>query len=229
MSRIGSSIGCRRAAFALAALSCVAWIAPSGVRVTIDRNRGAAATGDFKFKRVPPPAKDDAATKAKLALVLGQRDANGATLAALTDGALPMSEDEPRANFFFNSGGDGGRFRLDLGAVTEIAEVNTYSWHSDSRAPQVYNLYASDGTDPKFNDAPDANTDPRACGWTFVATVDTRPPQGEAAGGQYGASVAEANGALGKYRYLLFDVVPTEYEDPWGNTFFSEVDVLAKK
>ena len=229
MSRIRSSICCRRAAFGLAALSCVSWIAPSGVRVTIDRNTGAAATGEFKFKRVPPPAKDGAATKAKLALVLGQRDANGATLAALTDGALPGSEDEPRANFFFNSGADGGRFRLDLGAVTEIAEVNTYSWHSDSRAPQVYNLYASDGTDPKFNAAPDAETDPRACGWTFVATVDTRPPQGDSMGGQYGASVADANGVLGKYRYLLFDVVPTEYEDPWGNTFFSEVDVLAKK
>jgi hypothetical protein len=229
MTKIGSVILSRRAGFTLAALSCLAWVAPSGVRVTIDRNTGTAATGAFKFKRVPPPAKDDAAAKAKLALVLGQRDGNGAPLAALTDGALPMSEDEPRANFFFNAGADGGRFRLDLGAVTEISEVNSYSWHSDSRAPQVYNLYASDGADPKFNAAPDADTDPRACGWTFVATVDTRPPQGEAAGGQYGASVADENGALGKYRYLLFDVVPTEYEDPWGNTFFSEVDVLAKK
>jgi hypothetical protein len=218
-----------RAVFAFAVLSCLAFAAHADVKVTIDHNTGTAATGDFKFKRVPSPAKEDAATKARLALVLGQRDGNGAPLSALTDGALPSSEDEPRANFFFNAGADGGRFRLDLGAVVEIVEVNSYSWHADSRAPQVYNLYASDGTDAKFNDAPDANTDPRSCGWTFIATVDTRPPQGESVGGQYGASVADTNGALGKYRYLLFDVVPTEYEDPWGNTFFSEIDVLTKK
>ena len=215
------------AGVALAALSCLALAAPAGVKVTVERNTGGAATGEFKFKNVPPPAKDDAATHARLALVLGQRDGNSAPLGALTDGALPNSEDEPRANFFFNAGADGGRFRLDLGALIEIAEVNSYSWHASSRAPQVYNLYASDGTGEKFNDAPDANTDPRSCGWTFIATVDTRAEQGEA-GGQYGASVADAGGTLGKYRYLLFDVVPTEYEDPWGNTFFSEVDVIAK-
>ncbi|MDT7605296.1 MAG: hypothetical protein QOF61_3293 [Acidobacteriota bacterium] len=217
-----------RAGFACAALSCLALAVPAGVKVTVEHNTGGAASGDFKFKHVPPPAKDDAAAHARVALVLGQRDANGASLSALTDGALPASEDEPRANFFFNAGTDGGRFRLDLGAVIEIVEVNSYSWHANSRAPQVYNLYASDGTDAKFNDAPDANTDPRSCGWTFIATVDTRAERGEA-GGQYGASVADAGGTLGKYRYLLFDVVPSEYEDPWGNTFYSEVDVLAKK
>ena len=61
-----------------------------------------------------------------------------------------------------------------------------------------------------------------------MASVDTRPRQG-VGGGQYGVSISASSGALGKYRYLLFDSVPTEYEDPFGNTFYSEVDVVASR
>jgi hypothetical protein len=52
------------------------------------------------------------------------------------------------------------------------------------------------------------------------------PQQGEE-GGQYGVSIAEPGGSLGKYRYLLFDCYATEMNDDWGNTFYSEVDVVA--
>jgi hypothetical protein len=221
---------CRTSIFVFVFAALLNFILPprADVKITIERNTGTEASGAFKFKRVPSPVKDDAAAHAELALVIGQRDGAGANLSALTDGRLPTNEDEPRANFFFNAGSDGGRFRLDFGSVIEIAEVNTYSWHANSRAPQVYNLFASDGTDPKFNIAPDDRTDPRDCGWRLVATVDTRPQRGED-GGQYGVSVREATGSIGKYRYLLFDCVPTEYDDPFGNTFFSELDVVAKK
>lgn len=217
-----------RAAVAVAALLSVAVVPRDTVKVTVERNAGAEASAAFKFKHVPAPARDDAAARARVALVVGQRDSNGAPPAALTDGALPSNEDEPRANFFFNAGTDGGRFMIDLGSIIEIAEVNSYSWHASSRAAQVYNLYASDGTTANFNAAPDERTHPASCGWKLIATVDTRPARGEA-GGQHGASVNDAGGSLGKYRYLLFDAVPTEYDDPFGNTFFSEVDVIAKK
>lgn len=76
--------------------------------------------------------------------------------------------------------------------------------------------------------AADDHTDPAKCGWKLLATVDTRPKDGKP-GGQYGVSITGSSGALGKFRYLLFDVVPTETDDPWGNTFFSEIDVLQKK
>ena len=88
--------------------------------------------------------------------------------------------------------------------------------------------YASDGADPKFNAEPKGNTAPTTAGWKLLATVDTRPKQGQA-GGQYGVSITNSTGALGKYRYLLFDCVATETDDDWGNTFYSEVDVVAKK
>ena len=57
--------------------------------------------------------------------------------------------------------------------------------------------------------------------------MDTRPPQGDG-GGQYGVSINGAGGSLGKYRYLLFDCFVTEVGDDWGNTFYSEIDVVAK-
>ncbi|HWZ46412.1 MAG TPA: hypothetical protein VNW97_23265 [Candidatus Saccharimonadales bacterium] len=219
--------------FIIAVLLCLApalrsQVLHSQVKVTVEHNTGSAATRDFKFKTVPSPVKDDAGAGARLKLVVGEQDASGAPLSALTDGVLPADEDDPGRNFFFSAGSDGGRFLLDFGRAIEIAQVNTYSWHSDSRAPQVYNLFASDGAGPGFNVSPDSKTDPATCGWKLIATVDTRPAQGEV-GGQYGVSITDASGPLGKFRYLLFDTVPTESDDPWGNTFYSEVDVVGRK
>jgi len=212
----------------LIVLLSVALTAQAQVKVTVDHNTGPNATPDFKFKNVPSPVKDNAATQAKLKLVVGAKDDSGADLSALTDGLLPTEQDQPAANFFFNAGSDGGRFLMDLGTAIEIAQVNSYSWHPDTRGPQIYALFASDGTTAKFNLEPDAKTDPTSCGWKLIASVDTRPKQGDS-GGQYGVSITDASGSLGKFRYLLFDAVPTESDDAWGNTFFSEIDVVAKK
>ena len=217
-----------RAGFALAAALGLALAAHAEVRITVERNTVGAATADFKFKNVPPPARDDAAAGAKLALVDGEADPNGADLSALTDGALPTSDDDPEANFFFNAGTAGGRFRIDLGAAVEIAQVNTYSWHPGARGPQLYRLFASDGAGPEFDPAPKRPVDPATRGWKLIATVTTIPKEGED-GGQYGVSVTDSGGTLGKYRYLLFDCYATELSDGWGNTFYSEVDVAARK
>ena len=205
----------------------LAFVADAQVKVTVDYN--ANGTPEFKFKTVPTPAKDDAGSKAKFVLVVGELDPNGAGFSALTDGLLPSHEDEPAANLFFNAGGTGGRFRMDLGSVIEIKQINSYSWHSGNGAPQVYALYASDGADPKFCAEPKGDVDPASCGWTLVTSVDTRRGRGGGGGGQYGASINDARGSLGKYRYLLFDCSATETDDDAGNTFFSEIDVLAKK
>jgi hypothetical protein len=218
-----------RAGLIIAAV-CLAWAfqASPPIKVVVERNAGKDATPQFKFRTVPSPSKDNAAARAKVKLVLGQRDPGGADLSALIDGVLPVDEDQPAANFFFNAGGYGGRFLFDFGAIIEIAQVNTYSWHSGTRGPQLYNLFASDDSDPKFNPEPDSRTDPASCGWKLIATVDTRPKQGDP-GGQYGVSIIDSSGTLGKFRYLLFDVVPTETDDPWGNTFFSEIVVTTRQ
>lgn len=199
---------------------------PPDVKVTIDHNAVAAATPQFKFARVPSPMKDDAGAKAVVKLVDGEMDPNGAALGALVDGLWPREEDEPGANFFFDAGTAGGRFRLDLGTAIDIAEVRTYSWHPNTRGPQVYMLYASDGVPAAFNVAPRNDVNPVTVGWTLIATVDTRTPQGDP-GGQYGVSIRKATGPLGKYRHLLFACSSTEGDDDWGNTFYSEIDVIA--
>jgi len=194
------------------------------VTIVVDRNMGDAATPQFRFERVPPPSRDDAATNAKLDLIAGRVDANSPGLTAITDGRVPGDWDEPQSNLFFAAGTWGGRFRIDLGTAIPIAQINSYSWHPGSRAPQLYKVYGSDGTDPNFNAAPNSKIDPATAGWKLITFVDTRPKEGES-GGQYGVSIRDTSGILGRYRYLLFDVFETEGDDDWSNTFFSEIDI----
>jgi hypothetical protein len=202
--------------------------APDDVKIVMNRNSGEEASGAFKFADVASPVKDDAGAKATLMVVDGEIDGNSAAIGALTDGILPTDEDEPEANFFFEAGTWGGRFRMDLASAIDIAQVNTYSWHPNTRGPQVYKVYGSDGSAGNFNGAPKANVDPVSCGWKLIANVDTRRMFGDN-GGQYAVNLSSPSGSLGKYRYLLFSVFQTEADDEFGNTFYSEIDVIAKK
>jgi alpha-mannosidase len=178
----------------------------------------AEATVTIERGFLPPPQRDDAAANAKITVLGGTIDANSAALHALVDGALPTDPDEPSANVFFRANSWGGRLRFDLGQPIDIAAIRTYSWHPDTRAPQVYKVYASN-----TDSAPASTVDPVTAGWKLIAFVDTRPAKGDV-GGQYAVNVA----GVGTYRYLLFDVFETESDDAWGNTFYSEVDVIAK-
>src|SRR6266850_5603228 len=91
-------------ALPIATLLSLGLATPPAAKITIDHNTGSQANGNFKFKNVPSPAKDDLGAKAKLTLVDGETDPNGTDLTALTDGILPTNEDEPQANYFFNAG-----------------------------------------------------------------------------------------------------------------------------
>lgn len=185
-----------------------------------------AAGAGFSFKSVPLPANNDAATEAKFTIVDGERDRNGGELMVLHDGKVPAGEDQPRENFFFRPGTDGGRIAVDLGSLISVRQVNTYSWHAGARGPQVYKLYTANGDDAGFNAAPKRGVAPESCGWKLLASVDTRP-QGSDGGGQYAVGISDGTAeTLGKYRYLLFDISRTEDHDGFGNTFFSEIDVI---
>lgn len=196
-------------------------------KITVDHNINKTASPEFKFARVPSPARNDAGSKATLMIVDAEADGNSADISVLNDGQLPDGEDQPRRNFFLAAGTGGGRLQMDLGSVIEIAQVNSYSWHSSSRGPQVYRLWVSDGTARNFNAEPKGTVDPARCGWTSLAIVDTRTDEDD--GGQYGVSLTVTGGSLGRFRYLLFDFYPTEVSDNSGNTFYSEIDVIAKK
>ena len=213
---------------ALLTLITIALLLPFDAKVSFDHNEHSVATPAFKFNSIPSPSSHDAASKAKLTLIDGVMDGGSGDLGALVDGRLPKDEDDPGGNFYFRAGSFGGRLRMDLGSAIDIVSVNSYSWHPNTRGPQLYKLYAADGSDPKFNLDPKRWTDPSTVGWTFVATVSTLPERGTE-GGQYGVVVSNPSGSLGKYRYLLFDCYVTELNDDWGNTFYSEIDVVEKK
>jgi hypothetical protein len=201
-------------------------VAEAAVNVVTERNDADGASAEWKFKDVPSPVRNDAASRANFTIVDGRRDDHGGDLSVLHDGKLATKPDQPGRNFFFDEGLDGGRLALDLGKPIAIKQVNVYSWHPGTRGPQVYRLYAAAGSAPNFDAQPRNGTDPVRCGWEAVAAVDTRPSRGEK-GGQYGVSIRPASGlTIGKYRYLLFDVSATAKDDPFGNTFLGEIDVI---
>ena len=195
------------------------------VRVTVEHHDNDHATPAFTFSTIPAPSNNDAATDAAFTLVSGTKGGKANDLDRLHDGKLPVWEDQPESNFAFGSA-DGGRIEVDLGRAIDIAQVNTYSWHPNTRGPQVYTLYAAEGTANNFNPKPVKGIDPLTCGWKRIAAIDTRPKNDDDAGGQYGVSIADSDGSIGHFRRLLFDILPTETDDGWGNTFYSEIDVI---
>jgi hypothetical protein len=207
------------------------WIAVSGasaqgeIKTVVGHNDQGQADASFRFATMPSPFKSDAASKAKFTLVDGRRDANGGELDKLHDGRMPSEEDQPSENFFFSAGTAGGRILVDLENTIDIKQVNSYSWHGGDRAPQVYSLYASDGKGDGFKAQAGKGMDPEKCGWKFIAKVDTNPKKA-APGGQYGVSISDSTGMIGQYRFLLFDISRTEDADAFGNTFYSEIDVI---
>ncbi|XZE22116.1 basic secretory protein-like protein [Pirellulaceae bacterium SH449] len=181
----------------------------------------------FQFPNIPPPALNDSASTGNWAVARGRIDSNSLGLVALSDGKIPSTEDSPKENFFFASGSRAKSLAVDLGKPTELAEVVVYSWHPGVRASQVYTLYGAEGSNDSFSwNRLDDSVDPEAAGWIKIADVDTR--EEGVVGGQH-ASRITASESLGTYRYLLFDIQSTDARDPFGNTFFSEIDVVSEE
>ena len=192
--------------------------AVGGVEVRLGRS----AWGDgFRFDAVPLPSNNDAATGARFTLVDGAGDRAGGGTAVLHDGLVPSDGDQPAKNFFFQGGRGGGRLLADLGRVVSVREVNTYSWHTGTRGRRSIRCRPQKGV----GRAPKRGFDPEAEGWRRLARVDTRLAEDDG-GGQCGVSVCRPSGILGSFRHILFDMEPTERSDPFGNTFYSEIDVV---
>lgn len=194
------------------------------VEVTVEVRPGAEAQPAFKFDNLPAPSDTDAGNLARVTLLGGNQDRNGQPAQALVNGQLANSSDDPRNCFFFQ--GEGGRVMLDLGREIDIQQVNSYSWHPNERSAQVYTLWAATDDARAGRLRRTGDNDPQQYGWTKLADVDTRQ---SAAGkpGQVGVSIAEGEGQrLGKYRFLLLDIKKSQPDHRFGNTFFTEVDVV---
>lgn len=197
----------------------------AAIRVEIEHVPGDRATPAFQFPTLPPPARNDAARDATFTVVDGRPDPNSGGSARLHAGRVPDSDDQPGENFFFAAGTDGGRVRIDLGRVVPIAEVRSYSWHANTRAAQVYALFGGNDGVEGFDPEPRRGTDPQACAWTLLATVDSRPAAASE-GGQHAVRVSDPEAPLGHFRYLLFEVRRTGQHPLFDNTFYGEIDVV---
>lgn len=212
--------------FVLATMLSALWIQQSNAEVTvaIDRKQDSSF---FEFDKILLPAIDDNAAKGSWVIARGKVDPNSVELSVVHDGKIPSGDDSPSENFFFAPGVSNGCIALDLGQSTDIAEVVTYSWHAGTRGPQVYTLWASTGEPANFqwNQLAD-NANIEQLGWRKIAFVDSRANR--LAGGQHASSIRDTSGSIGTFRYLLFEVQPTETNDSFGNTFFSEIDVVSR-
>jgi hypothetical protein len=213
-------------ATALGPLAASAYAEVSATWTTSDGKRPGKQFGDAAVV----PSAVDAGNQAIFKVLSGKRDSNGGGLECLNDGRVPTNSDEPRANFFFTAGTDGGRILIDLGQPADVLQLNTFSWHVGSRAPQVYELFADDPTVKDFDVKRAKDGDPKEAGWKRLAAVDTRAAGNKEPGGQYAACIKDsADGVLAHCRYLLLVISRTENDDPFGNTFFSEIDVIDGK
>ncbi len=204
---------------------------PNGLVMDFEQipNQPTTTPEALPFKRIPPPSSDDAASHAKLSIVDGRLHGQSGGPQVLIDGRLPMTNDSPPENFFFIAKSVEGRFLIDLERAVNIKQINSYTWHAHERSPQVFRLYAADGTAPNFNSAPKFGIDPAKVGWTLIADVNTNPapwPRGIT-----GISLHQKDQTktIGAFRYLLFLAFPTETHDPQGHTFFSEIDMIQGK
>jgi len=178
---------------------------------------------NYLFQRVPPPSMNDAATKAEYKILRGKLDPNSAGIEALHNDKMPGNEDQPGENFFFAAGSDGGCLEIDLGRTISVKQFASYSWHATTRAAQVYRLYGATGDEVGLSHTITRGTKFEKSGWSFIASVDSRAES--KVGGQHGVCITVTDKTLGRFRYFLLDVSPTETVDAFGNTFFSEIDI----
>jgi membrane-associated protease RseP (regulator of RpoE activity) len=115
----------------------------------------------------------------------------------------------------FGNGVGMGMYKLDLGAVTPIARIDSYSYdHDHVRGAQRFILYASAlATDPGWNiDAHD---------FVPLAVVETRNPT---AADYVATSVRRSGGKpLGSYRWLVWAVAPVTGTAGGEHTAFQEL------
>lgn len=183
------------------------------------------ASQDFAFEGIKSPSATDVGGMAELSVLSGRIDANSGGLECLNDGVTPSKSDEPARNFFIeNRRGNLSRVRFDLMKPIEVQEIRTYSWHPNVRSPQVFRVYGATDEVLTKKDLKDDDT-PTDFGWQQIASVDSRE-SGESLGGQYATSIQAKNDeSLGKFRYVLFEILPTSDRSRNAATFFSEIDI----
>ena len=199
----------------------------------------------FVFPTIPPPSNSDVADlrQGRCRVLLMSTDERkgrdnlphpkSGPPELLIDGRSQTGMDQPGESFYFPDGADGS-ILLDLGDAVPVSRVHTYSWHLNDlypsirrRAVQRYTLWGAGAEKPAALPSSE-----KANGWTRIARVDTdlffqveEDPDRPA---QQACAIHTNAPAMGDFRYLLFQVLPTAMPDGKHarHTFFGEIDVF---
>jgi hypothetical protein len=197
-------------------------------------------TPAFRFPTIEPPSDRDAADQAQgrasIRVVKGELGATkvdgSAPPQALLDGHAQTRPDSPDESVYFANNVN-GMLLLDLSRAISIARINSYSWHRNwkfadrrERAVQKFTLYGFAGDQPPPTDGRLTES-----GWTLIARVNSdeffrvAAPSDRPA--QQACSVTGAHGAVGRYRFLLWELQATQGPDTTDTnaTFYGEIDI----
>lgn len=210
-----------------------------GERRIMARVESGDGTAQFRFPTIEPPSDRDFADRAfgraTINALAGKFGPYSGPLSSLLDGKGQSSSDAPKESVLFDEG-QFGFLQLDLGQAVSIKKVNTYSWHIHRnrpndrvRATQKFFLYGYAG-----DDSPGINGPLTDAGWVLLARVNTDETfgitQSENRPAQQASSITAANGSIGRFRYLLWQVLPSQGPDrrTLDNTLYGEIDVYAE-
>ncbi|HEY8667572.1 MAG TPA: PEP-CTERM sorting domain-containing protein [Tepidisphaeraceae bacterium] len=205
--------------------TCFAGVAQATVVVTTGTNADTTNVGDWTFtagstgyaSMGAPSNSDDLAEGKTITLAAGSYLVAGtwSSLAALTDGSggawgTPSQTAEVMVN-------NESLLQLDLGASVTVGSVSSFSTYTDTaRTSQNYTLWGGSSSATTPSSAADL-TAPN--GWTSVAspliTYNNTTHSG--------STITDTSGALGSYRYLLWEIKNGTY----GETAWSEFDVTS--
>ena len=206
------------------------------VLIRIESGDGSSA---FHFPSIESPSDVDYADLsqgfANVRVLQGHLAADSGPIANLLDGVGQSYADSRRESVFF-ANNESGLLLMDLGQKVSVTKVNTYSWHRNAlaendcaRAVQKFSLYGfAEDTLPST----DGVLEDR--GWEFIGSVNTDDFFGgevpQLRPEQQASSITAASGSLGRYRYLLWQVRPSQNGPTSAdyNTFYGEFDVYAE-
>ena len=194
----------------------------SPAKVTVEHATSAEEAN--VFPTIASASKNDAGILAKFRLLEGRLDPNSAEVEVLNDGLLPTRSDEPRSNFFLAGAGP-ARLLVELVEPCELKQIRTYSRHPSSRGPQRYSIYVRDNERKATREQLEVAPNAPASGWQLLAEVDTRSAGHSEATTAVAVTPNDEAATLGEHRYLLLVIEKGEPDDPYGNTFYSEIDL----
>ncbi|MEY2600177.1 MAG: hypothetical protein RLZZ142_2436 [Verrucomicrobiota bacterium] len=213
-----------------------------GKQKVLIRVENGDGTPEFRFPSVEAPSGERGGlaggqTSKKLAacLVDGHREEGSEVLREFRGGAVEDSASRASKELAALSR-ESGRVLVDLGKRVSVTKVNTYSWAPPKsaagrrgEAAQRYALYGfSEDAAPRTDGEPDAN------GWELIGRVDLTEEEFGVAEGlphseQQVSSITAGTGTLGKYRYLLWQVLPNaaDFSLAKQDVVYGQLDVYA--